>query len=230
MRNFSFLAALAGAVGIATITPTAARTQELGAYVGGGVGGIRDVRRPFGGGLEGTWLFHDWIGVRADAGWYWTLEHRTTLECTRGAGEAIVCTSVELSSHSHFPQFDGLLMLRGHIPGKGIRIEGGVGPTWINVTNEIRTSKDSVYSPQLSSSAAGLMLMAGVLFHPPWQAPIDFETAYAYHMTGRFGACSTITTPTGVVVARPNDPLCNQRLNFHELRLSLFYRFGQTPR
>lgn len=197
-----------------------ARAQEIGVYGAAGVGGFRDVRRPFGGGLEATWLFHDWIGIRADAGWYWTLEHRTAPICTGGAGEAIVCTSTQLASHSHFPQFDGLLMLRAHVPHKGIRIEGGIGPTWINVTNEIKTEKDSVFSPSISSSAAGLMMMGGVLVHPSWwKAPIDLEGAYAYHMTGRFGAC-TGSSP---------DPLCDRKLNFHELRFSVFYRFAEIP-
>lgn len=202
------------------VSAPSARAQEIGVYGAAGVGGFRDVRRPFGGGLEATWLFHDWIGVRADAGWYWTLEHRLTPICSAGTGEPGVCTSQELSSHSHFPQVDGLLWLRAHVPGKGIRIEGGVGPTWVNVTNEIKTEKDSVFSPSISSSAAGLMLMAGVLAHPPWKAPVDLEAAYAYHMTSRFGACTTRST---------TDPLCDRTLNFHELRLSVFYRFGAPP-
>ena len=188
--------------------------QEFGVYTGGGVGGIRDVRRPFGGGAEATFLFHDWVGLRADAGYYWTLEHRLTVDCTRGAGEPVVWGSDRLASRSHFPQLEGLLMLRGHIPGKGVRVEAGVGPTWLNVTNQIRTQRDSVYSPGLTSSATGVMFMGGVLVHPPWNAPIEFEGVYAYHMTGRFEACTNL----------PNDPLCNQRLHFHELRLSLFYR------
>jgi hypothetical protein len=202
----------------------AARAQEIGIYGAAGLGGFRDVRRPFGGGLEATWLFHDWIGIRADAGWYWTLEHRAGLVCKGGAAEPVVCTSEQLSSHSHFPQLDGLLLLRGHIPGKGIRIEGGIGPTWVNVTNEIKTEKDSVFSPSISSSAAGLIMMAGVLAHPSWKAPIDLEAAYAYHMTSRFSGCSVDPVNGGTI-----NPLCNNNLNFHELRLSVFYRFGPTP-
>jgi len=212
---------IGAAVVLASGLSAPARSQEIGVYGAAGVGGFRDVRRPFGGGLEATWLFHDWIGIRADAGWYWTLEHRTTPICQGGAGEAIVCTSTQLASHSHFPQLDGMLLFRAHIPGKGVRLEGGIGPTWINATNEIRTEKDSVFSPSLSSSAAGLMMMVGVLAHPSWKLPVDLEGAYAYHMTGRFGACTTGSS---------TDPLCDRSLNFHELRLSLFYRFAAIPR
>src|SRR4051812_13458720 len=85
------------AVALATMPNAAARAQELGVYAGGGVGGIRDVRRPFGGGITGTLLFHDWIGVRADAGQYWTLEHRMGLACKQGTVEPARCTSVRLS-------------------------------------------------------------------------------------------------------------------------------------
>jgi hypothetical protein len=193
--------------------------QEIGVFTGGGVGGIRDVRRPLGGGLQTTFLFHDWIGVRADAGYYWTLEHRTTLACRPGAAEPVICTSVNLSSRSRFPQIDAMALVRGHIPGKGIRLELGAGPGYMNVTNEIRTDRDSIYSPELSSSATGLVLLAGLLGHPPWKAPLDFEGAYVYHMTGAFGACTN----------QPNDPLCNQHLNFHELRFTLFYRPAGAP-
>jgi len=193
-----------------------ARAQELGPYIGGGVGGIRDVRRPFGAGLSGTLLFHDWIGFRADAGYYWTLEHRSALVCRPGVGEAAICNSEQLSSRSHFPLLDAMVLLRAHIPGKGVRFEVGAGPSWIDVTNEIRTDRDSVYSPSISSSRAGLAVMAGVLGHPQWSLPVTFEGTYVYHMTGRFGAC----------LDRPgsNDPLCNQHLNFHELRLAVLYR------
>lgn len=196
------------------------RAQEIGVFAGGGVGGIRDVRRPFGGGVEGTFLFHDWIGLRANAGFYGTLEHRNAVDCHRGAGEAVICTNTRLASRSHFPQVDGLFMLRGHLPGKGIRVEAGVGPTWLRVTNEIRTQADSVYSASLSSSAAGAMFVGGILAHPPWRFPLEFEGMYAYHMTGAFGACT----------GRPNDPLCDQRLHFHELRFSLFYRPREAVR
>lgn len=215
MRTFRSSVPLAAAMAALVISlPRPAAAQEVGAYVGGGVGGIRDVRRPIGGGGEATFLFHDWIGLRAEAGYYVTLEHRIALNCKGGAAEPVVCTSYQLSSRSRFPQLDGMLMLRGHLPGKGIRVEAGIGPTWINVSNEIRTQTDSIYSPRLTSSATGLMFMGGVLAHPPWKAPIEFEGAYAYHMTGKFGACTNL----------PNDPLCNQELHFHELRFSLFYR------
>ena len=189
------------------------RAQEIGIYAGGGVGGIRDVRRPFGGGVEATLLFHDWIGLRAAAGFYGTLEHRTAVDCHRGVGEAVICTNDELSSRSHFPQLDGLLMLRGHLPGKGVRVEAGVGPTWLRVTNEIRAGNDSVYSPSLTSSATGVMVLGGMLVHPPWRFPLELEGMYTYHMTGRFGAC------TGAA----NDPICNQPLHFHELRIAVLY-------
>lgn len=200
---------------------SAVSAQEIGVFTGGGVGGIRDVRRPFGGGVQATFLFHDWIGIRADGGYYWAREHRATLACKQGAAEPVICTRVNLSSQSRFPQVDALALLRGHVPGKGVRFELGAGPGYINVTNEIRTDADSIYSPELSSSATGLVLLAGVLAHPPWKAPFDLEAAYVYHMTGAFGACTN----------RPNDPLCDQHLNFHELRLALFYRpFGAPPR
>jgi hypothetical protein len=192
----------------------ALRAQEIGVYAGGGVGGIRDVRRPFGGGGEATFLFHDWIGLRGNAGYYWTLEHRLTSDCHRGSGEAIICTSNRLASRSNFPQLEGLLIVRGHIPGKGIRVEAGVGPTWLRVSNEIRAQNDTIYSPRLTSSAVGAAFFGGVLIHPPWSLPLELEPAYVYHMTGRFGACT----------GKQNDPLCDQRLHFHELRLSLFYR------
>jgi hypothetical protein len=204
--------AIATTLSLAPLVPAFA--QELGVYAGGGVGGIRDVRRPFGGGVQATFLFHDWIGLRGSAGFYNTLEHRTAVDCRRGVGEATICNTLTLSSRSHFPQAEGLLMLRGHLPGKGIRVEAGVGPTWLNVTNEIRTRSDSIYSPSLSSSAAGVMFIGGMLVHPPWRFPVEVEGAYAYHMTGRFGACTN----------QPNDPLCDQRLHFHELRVSLLYR------
>jgi len=189
------------------------RAQEVGAYVGGGVGGIRDVRRPFGGGLTGTLLFHDWIGIRGDVGYYWTLEHRTALSCEDGVFEP-QCQQVELSSHSHFPLLDALAVLRMHIPHKGVRLEIGAGPTWVNVTNEIRTDRDSIWSPKLTSSRAGGAVMAGIVAHPNWRIPVTLEGSYVYHMTARFGACTD----------QPNDPICNQHLHFHELRFSLLYR------
>lgn len=193
--------------------PIPARAQELGAYLGGGVGGIRDVRRPFGGGITGTLLFHDWIGVRGDAGYYWTLEHRDALSCKASATEAKQCETVHLSSHSHFPLLDAMAMLRARIPGKGIRLEAGAGPSWINVTNEIRTDRDSVWSPRLTSSRMGLSAIAGVLAHPDWGMPVSVEGAYVYHMTRAFGACTN----------QPNDPVCGQHINFHELRVSLLF-------
>jgi len=195
-----------------------APAQEIGSFVGGGVGGMRDVRRPFGGGVAGTWLFHDWIGVRGAAAYYWTLEHRLAPICHRGDAEAVVCTSTQLASHSHFPQLDGLLMVRGTLPGKGVGIEAGVGPTWLNVTNEIRTDRDSVFSAKRSSSAAGLLFSAGLFARPDWRRlPITFEAAYAYHKTAKFAACQNVDF----------DPLCNQNLNFHELRFGAMYRTGR---
>jgi opacity protein-like surface antigen len=199
---------------LAIVPGAAAAGQEIGPYVGGGVGGIRDVRRPFGGGISGTLLFHDWIGVRADAGYYWTLEHRTALTCTQGL-EGPICSAVELSSHSHFPLLDGLLLLRLHVPHKGVRLEVGAGPSWVNVTNEIHTETDSVWSPRLTSSRAGAAVMAGIAAKPQWRVPITLEGSYVYHMTARFGACTN----------EPNDPICGQHLNFHELRFSALYRF-----
>src|ERR1043165_1194713 len=145
----------AAALASAPLTPLSSLTaQELGVYAGGGVGGIRDVRRPFGGGFTGTLLFHDWIGLRADAGNYWSLEHRTALACRPGTLEPR-CESVKLSSHSSFPLVDGMVLLRAHIRDKGVRFEVGAGPSWVNVTNEIRTSTDSIWSPKLTSSRAG---------------------------------------------------------------------------
>jgi hypothetical protein len=212
-RTIVFIAVL----GCAPVAAVAA--QELGAYVGGGVGGIRDVRRPFGGGVSGTLLFHDWIGLRADAGYYWVREHRTALACKRGAVEAVQCSSVRLTSRSTFPQLDAMALLRAHIPGKGVRFEVGAGPSWVNVTNEIRTSTDSVWSPRLTSSRAGMTLMAGMLAHPGWGIPLTLETSYVYHMTAKFGACTN----------QPNDPICGQHLNFHELRFTLLYRPRVSP-
>jgi opacity protein-like surface antigen len=197
------------------LVPAAAATaQEIGPYIGGGVGGIRDVRRPFGGGISGTLLFHDWIGVRADVGQYWTLEHRMALTCTQGL-EGPQCSSVRLSSHSHFPLVDGLLLLRAHIPHKGVRFEIGAGPSWVDVTNEIHTATDSVWSAKRSSSRVGGTLMAGIAAKPQWRVPITLEGSYVYHMTAKFGACT----------GKPNDPICDQHLNFHELRFSALYRF-----
>ena len=212
MRSPLRLLVLAAALAVPPVH--SAFGQELGVYAGGGVGGIRDVRRPFGAGVQATFMFHDWIGLRGAAGYYETLEHRSAVDCRRGVGEAVVCTNNQLASRSHFPQLDALLMLRGHIPGKGIRVEAGVGPTWLDVTNEIRAERDSVYSPKLSSSAVGVMFVGGMLVHPPWRFPLELEGLYAYHMTGQFGACT----------GQPNDPICNQRLHFHELRVSVFYR------
>lgn len=199
------------------------RAQELGPYVGGGVGGIRDVRRPFGGGIAGTLLFHDWLGIHASAGYYWTLEHRLVPNCHPGTGEPVVCTgTLRLSSRSHFPQVDALLMLRKHFTGKGWGVEGGLGPAYVNVTNEIRTNTDSIYSPRITSSAVGLVYMAGIWMHPQWKLPLTFEGAYAYHQTGAFKACTNQSPST--------DPLCNRHLNFHELRFSALWRVGAAPK
>jgi hypothetical protein len=55
--------------------------------------------------------------------------------------------------------------------------------------------------------------MAGIVAHPQWRTPVTFEANYVYHMTGRFGACTN----------QPNDPICNQHLNFHELRFALLW-------
>ena len=193
----------------------ALRAQEIGPYVGGGVGGIRDVRRPFGGGVSGTLLFHDWIGLRGDAGYYWTLDHRLADVCKPGSIEpAANCETVKLSSRSHFPLLDALVLFRAHIPHKGVRFEAGAGPSWVNVTNEIRTDRDSVWSPRLTSSRAGMAVMAGILAHPDWSIPVTLEGSYVYHMTAKFGAC----------LNQPNDPVCNQHLNFHELRFTVLYR------
>jgi hypothetical protein len=191
-----------------------AAAQELGVYAGGGVGGIRDVRRPFGGGVSATLLFHDWIGLRGDAGYYWTLEHRNALACKPGAVEAVECTSVRLASHSHFPALDAMALLRAHIPGKGVRFELGAGPSWVDVTNEIRTNTDSVWSPRLTSSRVGANFLADILAHPQWSIPVTLEGSYVYHMTAKFGACTN----------QPNDPICNQHLNFHEVRFTVLYR------
>ena len=211
-------AAAIAALALVPFATTAA--QELGGYVGGGVGGIRDVRRPFGGGLSGTLLFHDWIGLRGDAGYYWVIDHRLALACRPGSVEAVNCQTVRLSSHSHFPLLDGMALLRAHIPNKGVRFEIGAGPSWVNVTNEIRTDRDSVWSPSLTSSRAGAAVMAGILAHPNWAIPVTLEGSYVYHMTAKFGACTN----------QPNDPICGQHLNFHELRFSLLYRpRGRCP-
>jgi len=197
---------------------TQAMTQEIGPFVGGGVGGIRDVRRPFGGGATGTLLFRDWIGVRGTAAYYWTLEHRLAPICHRGDAEAVVCTSTQLASRSHFPQLDGLLMVRGSLPGRGVGVELGAGPTWLNVTNEIRTDRDSIFSSRRSSSAAGVLLSGGLFARPDWRRfPVTLEATYAYHRTAKFGACTTTDF----------DPLCNQNLNFHELRFGVLYRAGR---
>lgn len=214
-RDSRMLVVALAALG-ALVRPAVA--QEIGTFVGGGVGGMRDVRRPFGGGATGTLLFRDWIGIRGTAAYYWTLEHRLAPICHRGDAEAVVCTSTQLASHSHFPQFDGLLMLRGSLPGRGIGVELGAGPTWLDVTNEIRTDHDSVYSARRSSSAAGLLVSAGLFARPDWRRlPVTFEATYAYHRTGKFAACTTTDF----------DPLCNQNLNFHELRFGVLYRAGR---
>jgi hypothetical protein len=63
------------------------------------------------------------------------------------------------------------------------------------------------------------MVFGGVLVHPPWSLPLEIEGSYAYHMTSAFGACTN----------KPNDPLCGQHLNFHELRASLVYRPRRAP-
>ncbi len=208
---------VAAFVTLAACAP-AATAQELGPFVGGGVGGIRDVRRPFGGGATATMLFGDWIGVRGTAAYYWTLEHRLAPICHRGDAEAVVCTSTQLASRSWFPQLDGLLMLRGALPGRSFGVEVGAGPTWLNVTNEIRTDRDSIFSAQRSSSAAGVLLSGGVFARPGWRRlPVTLEATYAYHRTGKFGACASSDF----------DPLCNQNLNFHELRFGVLYRAGR---
>lgn len=192
--------------------------QEIGPYVGGGVGGIRDVRRPFGGGVSATLFFHDWIGVRADAGYYWTLEHRTGCFAVRNVAEAgSHCVTTRLESHSHFPLVDGMAVLRAHIPGKGVRFEVGGGPAWVDVTTNIRATSDTSLQSHVSSSRAGAVLMVGMLAHPQWRIPVTLEGMYVYHNNAAFGACDP---------NRLNDPLCNQHLNFHELRFSLLYRFA----
>jgi hypothetical protein len=196
------------AAGLAAIAPHA-WGQEIGAYVGGGVGGIRDVRRPLGGGLSVTALFHDWIGIRGDAGYYWVFDHRLAVECQRGAVESR-CSTLKLTSRSHFPMLGALAVVRGRVPHKGFLFEAGAGPAWVNVTNEIRTSSDSVYSPRLTSSRAGAVVMLGAAAHPNWTIPLTFEGSYVYHMTAAFGACTN----------QPNDPICGQHLNFHELRFT----------
>src|SRR3954470_3435832 len=91
---------------------SSAPAQEIGPYVGGGVGGIRDVRRPFGGGLSGTLLFHDWIGLRGNAGYYWVPDHRLSEPQCHAGIEGPICSTSRLSSHSHFPLVDGLALLR----------------------------------------------------------------------------------------------------------------------
>lgn len=207
-------AAYAVALITALAAPPFAAAQEIGPYIGGGVGGVRDVRRPFGAGISGTLLFHDWIGLRGDAGYYWTIDHRVQPLCQPGTGEPVVCTQERLSSHSHFPLLDGLVLLRAHIPHKGVRLEVGAGPSWVDVTNKITTDRGTVFSPSLRSSRAGLAVMAGLLAHPQWKLPLTFEGSYVYHMTARFGACTN----------EPNDPLCNQHFNFHELRFTFLYR------
>src|SRR3954453_22040298 len=107
---------LVAALAASPLTTSAA--QEVGAFVGGGVGGIRDVRRPFGGGVTGTLLFHDWIGVRGDAAYFWTLEHRQGLSCVPLVNEGgSRCSMNPLGSHSHFPLVDALAVVRAHIPG-----------------------------------------------------------------------------------------------------------------
>jgi|SRR5579884_1538072 len=195
-----------------------ARSQEIGPYVGGGVGGIRDVRRPFGGGLSATLLLHDWIGVRGDAGYYWTLEHRIGCFAVRNVGEAgSHCGSTQLASNSHFPLLDGMAVLRAHIPGKGVRFEVGAGPAWVDVHTRIRSTADTTLQTSVSSSRAGAVLMAGMLAHPDWRIPLTLEGMYVYHNNAAFGACDP---------SRLNDPLCGQHLNFHELRFSLLYRFA----
>jgi opacity protein-like surface antigen len=192
--------------------------QEIGPYVGGGVGGIRDVRRPFGGGVSATLLFHDWIGIRGDAGYYWTLEHRIGCFAVRNVGEAgSHCVTTRLASSSHFPLLDGMAVLRAHIPGKGVRFEVGAGPAWVDVHTHIHSTADTTLETTVSSSRAGAVLMAGMLAHPDWKIPLTLEGMYVYHNNAAFGACD----PT-----RLNDPLCNQHLNFHELRFSLLYRFA----
>jgi len=205
------------AAALALAAPRAS-SQEIGPYVGGGVGGIRDVRRPFGGGLSATLFFHDWIGVRGDAGYYWTLEHRTGCFAVRNAGEAgSHCVTTRLASNSHFPLVDGMAVVRAHIPGKGVRFEIGGGPAWVNVNTRVHSTADTTLSTTVSSSRAGAVLMAGLLAHPQWRIPLTLEGMYVYHNTAAFGACD----PT-----RLNDPLCGQHLNFHELRFSLLYRFA----
>src|ERR1051326_8090241 len=103
MQSTHSLCSLTFAVALAATPLVSGRAQEIGAYVGGGVGGIRDVRRPFGGGASATVFFNDWLGIRGDAGYYWTLEHRIAPVCRPGAVEPVNCSSVRLASHSHFP-------------------------------------------------------------------------------------------------------------------------------
>jgi opacity protein-like surface antigen len=198
----------------------AARSQEIGPFIGGGVGGIPDVRRPLGVGLTGLFLFHDWIGVRGDAGYYWTLEHRNGCFAVRDAAEAgSHCVSAKLASDSHFPLLDAVAVLRAHIPGKGVRYEVGAGPSWVNVTNHIRATDNPQVSEVTSSARAGYVAMVGILARPQWRIPVTVEGQYAYHNTAKFGGtCSGL-----------NDPLCDQQLSFHELRLALLYRLNPKP-
>jgi hypothetical protein len=107
-----------------------------------------------------------------------------------------------------------MALLRAHIPGKGVRFELGAGPSWVDVTNEIRTNTDSVWSPRLTSSRVGANFLADILAHPQWSIPVTLEGSYVYHMTAKFGACTN----------QPNDPICNQHLNFHEVRFTVLYR------
>ncbi len=212
-RRLLRAAIVAVALACATVAPGGA--QEIGAYVGGGEGGLRDVRRPFGGGVSATLMFHDWIGIRGDAGYYWTVENRIGCFAVPLVAEAgSRCVTARISSHSHFPLFDGLAVLRAHIPGKGVRFEVGAGPSWVNVTSDIRANSDSLLHTHVSSSRIGAMFMAGILAHPQWRIPVTLEAQYVYHMSDTFGACTN----------QLNDPICGQRLDFHELRFSILYR------
>jgi hypothetical protein len=200
---------------LATVVPWgSAAAQEIGIFSAAGLGGLRDVRRPFGGGVSGTMLYRDQIGVRLDAGWYVAREHRNSLDCVAGVAEPLNCKSMRLLSKSSYPLLDAALVVRHHIPRKGVRIELGGGPTNVAITNEIVTDRDSVYSPRVRSSANGYVLLGAVLVHPQWPLPVSLEGMYAYHKTSELGGC----------LGRTNEPLCSQRFHLHEMRVSLFYR------
>jgi len=204
------LKAVLGAVLLSGLTSASAQSQELGVFASGGVGGLRDVRRPVGAGVSGAWFFTDQIGLRVDAARSWAREHRTTLACRPGSGEPVICESVELLSKSSYPLVDAALVVRQRVPATGVQFELGAGPTNVAITNEIVTTRDSVYSPRVRSSANGYFLLAGMLIQPKWKLPISFHGMYAYHKTSELDGC----------VGRLNEPLCSQRFHLHELRLS----------